>query len=137
MFGSKKGGGKPPSRIDSLIGAGTKIEGNIVFGGGLRVDGEVRGNIDALEDQPSTLVISEHARIEGVIKVAHVVINGTVIGPVHASETLELQPNARVTGDVEYESLEMQQGAVVQGRLIHQGTASGKAIELKLASSNS
>lgn len=136
MFGSKKVGSKPPSRIDSLIGAGTKIVGNVVFSGGLRIDGEVTGNIDAVVDQPSTLVISEHARIEGVIKVAHVVINGAVIGPVHATETLELQPNARVTGDVEYNSLEMQQGAVVQGRLIHQATAGGKTIELKLASSS-
>jgi len=135
MFSSKKNSAsKPQNRIDSLIGAGTKLEGNVQFSGGLRIDGEVKGNVEAVVDQPSTLVISEHARIEGVIKVAHVVINGTVIGPVHATETLELQPHAKVTGDVEYNTLEMQQGAVVQGRLVHQSNS--KTVELKLASSS-
>ena len=133
MFFQKSG--KPQSRIDSLIGAGTKIAGNVSFVGGLRIDGEVTGNVQAAGDQPGTLVISEHARIEGEINVSHLVINGTVIGPVHAMEFLELQPRARVTGDVEYNSIEMHLGAVVQGRLIHQG-ALGKAVELKLAASN-
>jgi cytoskeletal protein CcmA (bactofilin family) len=81
-------------------------------------------------------VVSEHARIEGEVSVSHVVINGTVIGPVRSGEFLELQPKARVTGDVEYSSIEMHLGAVVQGRLVHQGTPA-KAVELKLATSNS
>lgn len=133
MFGKKQQGSKPQSRIDSLIGSGTRIEGNVTFSGGLRVDGEIKGNVCAEKDADSTLVISEQARIEGQIDVAHVVINGTVVGPVCATESLELQPNARVTGDVEYHQLEMQQGAVVQGRLIHQTNA--RTVELKLASS--
>ena len=135
MFGGiRNGSSKPQNRIDSLIGGGTCLEGNVRCSGGLRIDGEIKGNVEAVKDQPSTLVVSEHARIEGVINVAHLVINGTVIGPVHASESLELQPNAKVTGDVEYNSLEMQQGAVVQGRLIHQSNA--KTVELKLAASS-
>lgn len=133
MFGGKKNS-KPQNRIDSLIGAGTRIEGNVTFSGGLRVDGEIRGNISNDKGQSGTLVISEQASVEGEISVGHVVINGTVIGPVFAGESLELLPNARVTGDVEYHQLEMQQGAVVQGRLVHQ--TSGKTVELKLASSN-
>jgi cytoskeletal protein CcmA (bactofilin family) len=133
MFGGKKNS-KPQNRIDSLIGAGTRIEGNVTFTGGLRVDGEIRGNISNDKGQSGTLVISEQASVEGEISVGHVVINGTVIGPVFAGESLELLPNARVTGDVEYHQLEMQQGAVVQGRLVHQ--TSGKTVELKLASSN-
>jgi cytoskeletal protein CcmA (bactofilin family) len=126
---------KPQNRIDSLIGAGTTITGDIVFSGGLRVDGDVKGNVRAVGDQPSMLVISEHARIEGEIDVSHLVINGTVIGPVRSGEFLELQAKARVTGDVEYNTLEMHLGSVVQGRLVHQGTPA-KAVELKLASSN-
>lgn len=133
MFGGKKNS-KPQNRIDSLIGVGTRIEGNVTFSGGLRVDGEIRGNISSDKGQSGTLVISEQASVEGAISVGHVVINGTVIGPVFAGESLELLPNARVTGDVEYHQLEMQQGAVVQGRLVHQ--TSGKTVELKLASSN-
>ncbi len=125
---------KPQNRIDSLIGAGTSIEGDVNFSGGLRIDGQVKGNVRATGDQASTLVVSEHARIEGEINVSHVIINGTVIGPVHSGEFLELQTKARVTGDVEYNAIEMHLGAVIQGRLIHQGTPA-KAVELKLASS--
>ena len=132
MFGSKLGSA-PKNSIDSLIGIGTRVDGNVIFSGGLRIDGEVRGNISCESGLEGTLVISEKASVEGSITVGHVVINGTVIGPVFAGESLELLPAARVTGDVEYYQIEMQQGAVIQGRLVHQ--ASAKAVELKLASS--
>lgn len=133
MFGKKKGS-SPQNSIDSLIGVGTRVEGNVFFSGGLRVDGDIRGNISSESGQEGTLVISEKASVEGAISVGHVVINGTVIGPVFAGESLELLPSARVTGDVEYHQIEMQQGAVIQGRLVHQ--ISAKTVELKLASSN-
>jgi cytoskeletal protein CcmA (bactofilin family) len=119
MFGNKKGN-KPQNRIDCLIGAGTTVEGNITFSGGLRVDGHVNGNVLAAEDKPGTLVLSEQARIEGEIHVSHVVINGTVVGPVYAVEYMELQAKADVRGDVYYRTLEIQLGAVVQGRLVYQ-----------------
>ena len=122
-----------PCRPLKLFANGTRIEGNVTFSGGLRVDGEVRGNISSDKGQSGTLVISEQASVEGEISVGHVVINGVVVGPVFAGESLELLPNARVTRDVEYHQLEMQQGAVVQGRLVHQTSA--KTVELKLASS--
>ncbi len=131
MCGVKKGKAAQNS-IDSLIGAGTRIDGNVVFSGGLRIDGEVHGNISSENAQEGTLVISEKASVEGAICVAHVVINGSVIGPVSAAESLELLPSARVTGDVEYLQIEMQQGAVIQGRLVHQ--VSAKTVGLKLAS---
>lgn len=130
MFGSKPT--KPQNRIDSLIGSGTVVEGNIEFTGGLRVDGRVRGNVAATEGQPSTLVLSEKAQIEGEIRVSHAVINGTVIGPVHGAEYVELQPKSNVTGDVHYRTLEIQLGAVVQGRLVHQDDDSAhKVVSLK------
>jgi cytoskeletal protein CcmA (bactofilin family) len=72
MFGTKS---KPNSRIDTLIGAGTTIEGNVTFTGGLRIDGEVRGNVCVAGDHPGTLVLSEHARIDGEVAVPHLVIN--------------------------------------------------------------
>jgi len=135
MFLKNDKSSKPQSRIDSLIGVGTKIEGDVTFTGGLRLDGEVKGDVRAIGDGGGTLVISEHARIEGEINVSHLVINGTIIGSVSSSEFLELQPRARVTGDVQYNSLEIYLGAIVQGRLVYQGDT-GKAVELKLASSN-
>lgn len=119
MFGAKNG--KPSSKIDTLIGAGSRIDGDVRFSGGLRVDGVVSGNI-ASEDA-GTLVVSDEATVEGEIRVAHAVINGQVAGPIHASESLELQAKARVTGDVYYTSLEVHLGAVVEGRLMH-GVAS-------------
>jgi cytoskeletal protein CcmA (bactofilin family) len=123
---------KPQNRIDTLIGAGTTITGDITFSGGLRIDGEINGNVRATGDQGSTLVISEHARIQGEVSVAHLVINGAVTGPVVCSGFLELQAKARVTGDIQYNSIEMHLGAVVEGRMIHTGQP-GKSIELKLA----
>ncbi len=118
--------------IDSLIGAGSRIEGNVAFTGGLRVDGEVRGNIRAVGDKPGTLVVSEHARIEGEIQVDFVVINGEVVGPVHAKESAELLTKARVAGDVFYRSIEVHVGAVVTGRLMHtEAPRAEKVVELK------
>ena len=125
----------PKSRIDTLVGAGTTITGDVMFSGGLRVDGEIRGNIRMVGEQGSTLVVSEHARIEGEIVVSHVVINGTVLGPVVSSGFVELQAKARVTGDVEYNSIEIHLGALVEGKLLHTGQAA-RSVELKLASSN-
>ena len=133
MFGNNKRN-KPQNSIDCLIGAGTTIEGNITFGGGLRIDGHVRGNVIAADEKPGTLVLSEQARIEGEIRVSHVVINGTVVGPIHAGEYAELQAKANVTGDVYYRTLEMQLGAVVQGRLVYQPEGkSDKVVQLKPA----
>ena len=133
MFGSK-GKSKPNNTIECLIGAGTTIEGNITFAGGLRVDGRVRGDVIAADGKPGTLVLSEQAQIEGEIRVSHVVINGTVVGPVHAAEYVELQTKANVTGDVYYKTLEIQLGAVVQGRLVYQNDSkSDKVVQFKPA----
>ena len=129
MFGREN---KPQNRIDSLIGATTRIEGNVFFSGGLRVDGAVRGNVAGLPDQPATLVVSEQARIDGEVQAAHVVVNGTINGPVDARETLELQAGSRVKGDIHYKSIEIQQGAVIEGRLVHH-SAEVKGVELKIA----
>ncbi len=135
MFGNK--GNKPQNRIDCLIGAGTTVNGDITFSGGLRIDGHVHGNVVAADDKPGTLVLSEQARIEGEIHVSHVVINGSVIGSVYAGEYMELQAKADVQGDVHYRTLEIQLGAVVQGRLVYQ--PEGKAtnvVSLKTSTSD-
>jgi cytoskeletal protein CcmA (bactofilin family) len=132
MFGKKK---QPP--IKSLIAEGTSIEGNLKFSDGLRIDGTVIGEIRAKEGCPSILVISEFATVTGLIHADHVIINGHVRGPVHASELLELQPKAKIEGDVSYKALEMHQGAVIFGQLrstVHQ-EVDEKPV-LKLAANN-
>lgn len=132
MFG-KKNESKPLGRIDSLIGAGTRIDGSVSFTGGLRIDGEVIGSILAAEGASSSmLVLSEHARVEGAVNVAHLVTNGTVVGPVVVTQSLEMQSKAKIVGDVEYAVIEMHQGAVIEGRLLH---SAAKPVELKLATS--
>ena len=131
MFG--KTHERPQKRIDCLIGAGTTVDGNVTFTGGLRVDGVVKGNVATANGETGTLVVSEHAKIDGEIKVSHVVINGTVNGPIAANDFLELQAKAKVVGDISYRTLEMHLGAVVQGRLNHAEPGSASVVELKRA----
>lgn len=130
MFGKKA---QPP--IKSLIAQGSRIEGNLRFTEGLRIDGEVLGNTSANPDHPSILVISEAAVVQGEVRADHVIINGTVNGPVHARDLLELQPKARIEGDVYYKALEMHQGAMIAGQLKPLDEAGEKPL-LKLAANN-
>jgi cytoskeletal protein CcmA (bactofilin family) len=112
MFSKSK---QPPIR--TLIGEGTVIQGELRFTEGLRIDGEVHGDVVASGEGHSILVISEKARVLGKVRAAHVIVNGTVHGPIQSDELLELQPKAAIVGDVRYEVLEMHQGATIDGEL--------------------
>ncbi len=131
MFGKKK---QPP--IKSLFAHGTSIVGNLSFSEGMRIDGEVHGDVRALEGQASILVISETAHVTGAVHADHVIVNGKIDGPVHARELLELQPKAHIDGDVYYKALEMHQGAVIAGQLHPMAAVPEKAPVLKLAANN-
>ena len=124
---------QPPIR--SLIGEGAVVHGEVRFSDGLRIDGEVHGDIVAVGDEPNILVISEKARVHGKVNAGHVIINGCVIGPVQSDELLEIQPKARITGDIRYETLEMHQGATIDGELRALKTAEERPA-LKLAASS-
>jgi cytoskeletal protein CcmA (bactofilin family) len=124
---------QPPIR--SLIGEGTVVHGEVRFCDGLRIDGEVHGDILAVGDAANILVISEKARIHGKVNAGHVIINGSVVGPVQSDELLELQPKARIMGDVRYETLEMHQGATIDGELRALKTGEERPA-LKLAASS-
>ena len=106
---------QPPIR--SLIGEGTVVQGEVRYEEGLRIDGEVQGDVVAVGEARNLLVISEKARVVGKVKGGHVIINGTVIGPVECDELLEVQPKARIEGDVRYGTIEMHQGAAIDGEL--------------------
>lgn len=131
MFGNKK-----QPTIKSLIAQGTRIEGNVLFHDGLRVEGAVVGDLKAGDEQRSILFISETASVEGSVQADHVIINGTVKGPVLAFELLELQPKARIEGDVSYKSLEMHQGATIAGQLKPMAGGLEDKPTLKLAANN-
>jgi cytoskeletal protein CcmA (bactofilin family) len=106
---------QPPIR--SLIGEGTVLHGEVRFEEGLRIDGEVHGDVVAVGEARTLLVISEKARVVGKVKGGHVIINGTVVGPVECDDLLELQPKARIQGDVRYGMIEMHQGAGIDGEV--------------------
>ncbi len=118
MFGSKKK--IKSSKIDTLIGQGVDLTGNIKFKGGLHLDGIVIGNVSTADAAEGTvLVISDRGRVEGDVHVAYAVINGEVKGNVYASEKLELSAHARISGNVEYNLLEMASGAEINGTMLH------------------
>ena len=105
-------------KIDTLIGNSAEIEGNIVFSGGLRIDGKVNGSVYGKQDS-STLIISENASVNGEINVTSAYIDGSVVGSVFASDYLELKSKANIMGDVNYASMEIHLGAIISGNLIH------------------
>jgi cytoskeletal protein CcmA (bactofilin family) len=105
--------------MDSLIGTSTRIDGDLLFRGGLRIDGQVTGNVTAEAGHSSYLVIGESGRVEGEVRCDHLVVNGEIKGGVHCAALLEIQPKARIIGDVSYKVLEMHGGAQVLGRLTH------------------
>ena len=124
---------QPPIR--SLIGEGTVLHGEVRFEDGLRIDGEVHGDVVAVGEGRNLLVISEKARVHGKVKGGHVIINGSVVGPVECDDLLELQPKARIQGDVRYGTIEMHQGAAIEGE-VRMIKPSEERPALKLAASS-
>jgi cytoskeletal protein CcmA (bactofilin family) len=118
MFGKKKG--FSAARIDTLVGQGTQVTGDLVFSGGLHVDGAIKGNVAAEEGSTALLILSEFGRIEGDVTVPNMVLNGEIVGDVFGSTRVELAPKARVKGSVYYNLIEMAIGAEVNGGLVHQ-----------------
>ena len=132
MFGNKT---TAPKTIGTLVGGGTTVEGCLSYSGGLRIDGTIKGDVRCASNDACMVVISEMGHVEGEVHAAHLVVSGRITGPVHVTELLELQPKARITGDVYYRSIEIHQGAVIEGRLIYQADRANKApATLKLAS---
>lgn len=118
MFGKKKNFNS--ARIDTLIGQGTEIKGDLVFSGGLHVDGRIIGNVIAAEGSDAMLILSEFGHIEGEVKVPNMVLNGEIIGDVFGSVRIELAPKSRINGSVYYNLIEMAIGAEVNGGLVHE-----------------
>lgn len=118
MFGKKKNFNS--ARIDTLIGQGTVITGDLVFSGGLHVDGKIIGNVLAEEGSDAMLILSEFGSIEGEVKVPNMVLNGEIVGDVFGTVRVELAPKSRINGSVYYNLIEMAIGAEVNGGLVHQ-----------------
>ncbi len=108
------------ARIDTLIGKGTAIKGDLIFSGGLHIDGKVVGNVIAEEGSKALLILSEFGQIEGEVRVPNMVLNGEIIGDVYGAARVELAPKSRIKGSVYYNLIEMAIGAEVNGGLVHQ-----------------
>jgi cytoskeletal protein CcmA (bactofilin family) len=106
--------------VDTLVGANTRISGDLHFSGGCHIDGTVTGSVTADPDSKSALSISEGGNIDGGVTVPYVVLNGIVRGDVFANQRVELGPTARVIGNVYYNLIEMAIGAEINGKLVHQ-----------------
>ncbi len=105
-------------RVDTLLGPGTRLEGDLHFRGGLHVAGRIRGNVRAEEGREAALVLAPGGRIEGDVEAPRVLIQGTVTGEVRSGGWVELAPGAKVHGDIYYRHIEMALGAEVNGRLV-------------------
>jgi len=116
MWGKKK---LNSTKIETLVGTAMEIQGDLIFSGGLHVDGKIVGNVIAEGDSHSMLILSDQGQIEGEVRVPYVVLNGQVIGDVYASERVELSRHGQVKGNVYYNLLEMAMGAEVNGNLVH------------------
>ena len=118
LGGNPKKSKSANAKVETLVGQDTEITGDIRFNGGLHIDGVVKGNVIAEDDSGSVAIISERGRVEGELRVPHVLINGHVVGDVYAAERLDLAANARVHGDVYYHTIEMAGGAEINGKLV-------------------
>ena len=105
-------------KIDTLIGADTRINGDVEFSGGLHLDGYINGNVKA-STAGANLRVSDSGSIEGSVLVTNIVLNGLVKGDIDAAERVELGEKARVMGNVRYSVIETAVGAQINGKLIH------------------
>jgi len=112
-----------PAKIQTLIGAKTRVDGDVEFSGGLHLDGQVNGNVRSAGGPGAILSISEQGCIEGSVNVPSIVLNGIVKGDIEALERVELGPKARVLGNVHYTIIEIAVGAQINGKLLHKGSS--------------
>ena len=107
------------ARIDTLIGANTRITGDVEFSGGFHIDGCIQGNVKCELGGADVLSVSEAGSIEGSVVVPNIVLNGIVKGDIEASGRVEMGPRAQVLGSVQYATIETAVGARITGKLIH------------------
>jgi cytoskeletal protein CcmA (bactofilin family) len=118
---------KPSKRpnIDTLIGANTRINGDVEFSGGLHLDGYINGNVTCDAASGASLWVSELGGIEGSVIVPNIVLNGIVKGDIDAADRVELGEKARVLGNVRYSVVETAVGAQINGKMIHRANSGG------------
>lgn len=112
MLGSSRAG-----NAAHKIGPGATFEGTLRFSGRLEIEGAVIGAVIAEPGEGSEIVVGSKGRVRGELSAAIIVISGVVEGPVNSSLRLDVMAGARLMGDVSYQDLQIQHGAVVEGSL--------------------
>lgn len=115
------------TKLSSLVSVNVQIAGDVIFTGGVRIDGQVEGNVLGKEGDHGLLVLSEKGSITGSVRVYDAVINGNVSGDIEVEHFLELQANARVSGNITYRQLQMECGATIDGKLERRGEEGSRA----------
>lgn len=126
MFGRKPRRTIEVTKLSSLIADNVAITGDLVFSGGLRVDGHVQGNVIGQDGANGLLVLSDKGSISGRVKVYDAVVNGRIDGDLEVEHFLELQANARISGNITYRQLQLDCGATVDGQLERVGPESAQ-----------
>jgi len=99
--------------INTIIGPGTSVSGDVESGGFTRVDGNVQGNVKA----KGRVVIGERARMKSNISGTSVTVGGVVFGNVLASERLIVLATGLVMGDIITRRIQAEEGCLIHGRV--------------------
>ena len=118
--------------IDTLIDKDNVIKGNYSYSGGIRLDGKIYGDLTVVEDSGGTLIMGEYSIIKGSVTVETAIIAGEVIGNVTCYDYLELQPSSIITGNIEYNQIEIHAGAKINGELKQIAKAQMNKVQKKL-----
>lgn len=97
----------------SILGSDVVVTGNIAASVDLHVDGKIEGDLKC-----ANLVQGESSEIRGGVSAESAKLAGLVDGSIEA-KVLIIHASARITGDVTYESVTIEQGAHVDGKLTH------------------
>lgn len=115
---------KNNAKIESIVGPGTEMEGNLQTNESVRVDGKIKGGVRA-----QCVVIGEHGVVMGDISAQTVTVAGRVKGNISANESLELLSNGQILGDIRTAKLIISDGANFEGNC-QMIKSNGQVIEL-------
>ena len=109
----------PSSESTTLVAAGTELRGDLNFSGSLEIQGSIVGKIVA-DDETAQIRILNGGSVLGEIWVPNVIVNGLIEGDIYASKHIQLAAKAKVSGTIYYSSIEIERGADIGGKLVHE-----------------
>ena len=122
MLGNKKSklSAHGSEKVETIIGKGVVIQGDLIYSGGLYIEGRVIGKVLANNAIDSLLTLAPEGSVDGEIRASNAIISGRLLGDIHSTERIELTETAQIQGNIHYKLLEITAGATVSGQLIHE-----------------